>query len=120
MALTMAHDATDAFVFFGATGDLAYRHIFPALQALIRRRLLDMPIIGVARSATGIDALRSRARESLEMHGGVDPSAFATLSSRLQCRLARAITFAFGSVQTYQFHWERESRCRENPWSAST
>jgi glucose-6-phosphate 1-dehydrogenase len=57
MALTMAHDAADAFVFFGATGDLAYRPIFPALQALVRRGHLEMPIIGVARSATGIDAL---------------------------------------------------------------
>lgn len=82
--MTMVHDTSDAFVFFGATGDLAFRQIFPALQALIRRGLLDMPIIGVARSATGIDALRSRARASLEMHGGVDPRAFATLSSRLQ------------------------------------
>jgi hypothetical protein len=80
----MGHDEADAFVFFGATGDLAYRQIFPALQALITRGQLEMPIIGVARSATGIDALRSRARESLETHGGVDPRAFATLSARLQ------------------------------------
>ena len=80
----MGHDEADAFVFFGATGDLAYRQIFPALQALITRGQLEMPIIGVARSATGIDALRSRARQSLETHGGVDPRAFATLSARLQ------------------------------------
>ena len=82
--MTMAHDETDAFVFFGATGDLAYRQIFPALQALIRRGHLDMPIIGVGRSAIGVDALRARARESLETHGGVDRRAFAILSARLQ------------------------------------
>ncbi|MBM3523014.1 MAG: glucose-6-phosphate dehydrogenase (NADP(+)), partial [Alphaproteobacteria bacterium] len=80
----MEHAEADAFVFFGATGDLAYRQIFPALQALIRRGQLEMPIIGVGRSATGIDALRARARESLERHGGVDPRAFETLSARLQ------------------------------------
>src|SRR5205085_10557316 len=60
---------SDAFVFFGATGDLAYKQIFPALQALIRRGQLDMPIIGVARSGWGLEQLRARARESLEQHG---------------------------------------------------
>src|SRR5580704_13063903 len=54
---------SDAFVFFGATGDLAYKQIFPALQAMIRRGHFDMPIIGVARSAEGLDGLRSRAHE---------------------------------------------------------
>jgi glucose-6-phosphate 1-dehydrogenase len=82
--MAMADAEADAFVFFGATGDLAYRQIFPALQALIKRGQVEMPIIGVSRSATGVDALRSRARESLEAHGGVDPQAFAALSSRLQ------------------------------------
>lgn len=84
MTVKMAHDEADAFVFFGATGDLAYRQIFPAMQALIRRGQLQMPIIGVARSATGVDALLSRAHESLEEHGGVDPNAFAALSAHLQ------------------------------------
>ena len=74
---------SDAFVFFGATGDLAYKQIFPALQAMIRRGHLDMPIIGVAKSAKGLD-LRARARESLEKHGGLDPAAFDVLSARLQ------------------------------------
>jgi glucose-6-phosphate 1-dehydrogenase len=75
---------SDAFVFFGATGDLAFRQIFPALQALIRRGHFDMPIIGVAKSAMTLDGLRARAHESLEQHGGVDPRAFATLAAYLQ------------------------------------
>ena len=75
---------SDAFVFFGATGDLAFKQIFPALQAMIRRGHFDMPIIGVARSAKGLDGLRARAHESLEKHGGVDPRAFAALSAKLQ------------------------------------
>lgn len=75
---------SDAFVFFGATGDLAFRQIFPALQALIRRGHFDMPIIGVAKSAMTLDGLRARAHESLEQHGGVDPRAFATLAAHLQ------------------------------------
>jgi len=60
---------SDAFVFFGATGDLAYEQIFPALQAMIQRGHFDMPIIGVARSAKDLDGLRARARESIEKHG---------------------------------------------------
>src|SRR5207244_268589 len=75
---------SDAFVFFGATGDLASKQIFPALQAMIRRGHFDMPIIGVARSAENLDQLRAHARESLEKHGGVDPRAFAALSAKLQ------------------------------------
>ena len=75
---------SDAFVFFGATGDLAYKQIFPALQALIRRGQLDMPIIGVARSGWSLDQLRARARQSVEQHGGVDEAAFAQLAARLR------------------------------------
>src|SRR5512143_3828869 len=76
--------SSDAFVFFGATGDLAYKKIFPALQALIRRGRFDIPIIGVAKRDWTSDQLRDRARKSLEEHGGVDPGAFAKLSARLQ------------------------------------
>ena len=75
---------SDAFVFFGATGDLASKQIFPALQAMIRHGHFDMPIIGVARSAENLDQLRVHARESLEKHGGVNARAFSTLSSKLQ------------------------------------
>jgi glucose-6-phosphate 1-dehydrogenase len=75
---------SDAFVFFGATGDLASKQIFPALQAMIRHGHLDIPIIGVARSAENLGQLRAHARESLEKHGGVDARAFSTFSSKLQ------------------------------------
>ncbi|MCC6189321.1 MAG: glucose-6-phosphate dehydrogenase [Anaerolineales bacterium] len=73
----------DAFVFFGATGDLAYKKIFPALQALIQRGQLDMPIIGVAKSGWRLEELRARARASLAENGGVDEGAFAKLSQQL-------------------------------------
>ncbi len=77
-------ESSDAFVFFGATGDLAYKKIFPALQALIRGGHLEMPIIGMARAGWSLDRLRERARDSLEHNGGVDAAAFAKLSARLQ------------------------------------
>lgn len=80
----MPNLTSDAFVFFGATGDLAFRQVFPALQAMIRRGHFDGPIVGVARSAASVDALRERARASLEAHGGVDEPAFAKLSARLR------------------------------------
>ena len=75
--------SSDAFVFFGATGDLAYKKIFPALQALIKRGNLDIPIIGVARAGWTLDQLRERAHDSLEQFGGVDADAFAKLSTLL-------------------------------------
>jgi glucose-6-phosphate 1-dehydrogenase len=75
----------DAFVFFGASGDLASKKIFPALQAMTRRGHLDMPVVGVARAQWTLDQFRARARESLEKHGGgVDEKAFAMLSERLR------------------------------------
>ena len=80
----MAALRSDAFVFFGATGDLAYKKIFPALQGMIRRGYLDMPVIGVARRNWTSDQLRARLYDSLEKYGGVDPDAFAKLSTRLQ------------------------------------
>ena len=70
---------SDALVFFGATGDLAYKKIFPALQSLIRHGKLAVPIVGVAKSGWGLDDLKDRARRSLEEHGGVDERAFAQL-----------------------------------------
>jgi glucose-6-phosphate 1-dehydrogenase len=76
-------DQSDALVFFGATGDLAYKQIFPALQALVRDSQLDVPIIGVGRSGWTVDQLRDRARQSVTEHGGVDEPAFAKLSARL-------------------------------------
>jgi glucose-6-phosphate 1-dehydrogenase len=75
---------SDALVFFGATGDLAYKQIFPALQALVSHHNLKIPIIGVARSGWSLEKLKARARESLEKHGGVDEAAFAQLSALLR------------------------------------
>jgi glucose-6-phosphate 1-dehydrogenase len=71
---------SDAMVFFGATGDLAYKKIFPALQAMVKRGNLDIPIIGVARGDWNLDQLRARARESVERHGGLDRDAFDRMS----------------------------------------
>jgi glucose-6-phosphate 1-dehydrogenase len=73
----------DAFVFFGATGDLAYKKIFPALHRMARDGHLTMPVIGVAKSGWTIDQLRERARESVERYGGLDRNAFATLMGAL-------------------------------------
>jgi glucose-6-phosphate 1-dehydrogenase len=75
---------SDVLVFFGATGDLAYKQIFPALQAMVRHGHLDMPVIGVARSTWSDDQLRARARASVAEHGGLDEAAFAKLASLLR------------------------------------
>ena len=80
--MTQIH--SDALVFFGATGDLAYKKIFPSLQAMIKRGHLDIPIIGVAKAGWNLDQLKARAQDSLEKHGGLDPEAFAKLSSLLR------------------------------------
>jgi len=80
----MSEAQADAFVFFGATGDLASKKIFPALQAMVKRGYLDVPVIGVARSARDVDELRARMRDSLEKHGGLDPAAFEKLSGLLR------------------------------------
>lgn len=80
----MSVPTSDAFVFFGATGDLAYKMIFPALQALIGAGNLRMPIIGVAHGGMTLDQLRERARSSLHEHGGVDAVAFDKLVAQLQ------------------------------------
>ena len=75
---------SDALAFFGATGDLAYKKIFPALHAMARRGHLEFPVIGVAKSGWNLEQLRARARESIEKHGGgVNEEAFARLLQRL-------------------------------------
>jgi glucose-6-phosphate 1-dehydrogenase len=76
--------SADAFVFFGATGDLAYKQIFPALQALVGRHHWAIPIVGVAKSGWDVERLRARARESIERRGDFDAAAFAKLASLLQ------------------------------------
>ena len=80
----MADGHSDALVFYGITGDLAYKKIFPALQAMVKRGQLNVPVVGVARSPWTVDQLRERARDSLEKHGGVDPAAFEKLSRLLR------------------------------------
>jgi glucose-6-phosphate 1-dehydrogenase len=74
---------SDALVFFGATGDLAYKKIFPALQAMVKRGHLNVPVIGVAKAGWGVDEVRVRARQSVEQHGGLDASAFDKLCGLL-------------------------------------
>ena len=80
----MNNSQSDALVFFGATGDLAYKKIFPALQAMVKRGHLDVPVVGVARNNLSLDQLRARAHDSLEHNGGVDPAAFEKLSGLLR------------------------------------
>ena len=76
---------SDALVFFGATGDLAHKKVFPALHSMVKRGTLNAPIIAVAKSGWTLDQLRTRARESIEQHGGgLDPAAFKKLISLLQ------------------------------------
>jgi len=75
---------SDALVFFGATGDLAFKQIFPALQALVKRHNLTIPIVGVAKAGWNLDQLKARARDSVTAHGGLDEPAFAKLSALLQ------------------------------------
>jgi glucose-6-phosphate 1-dehydrogenase len=76
---------SDALVFFGATGDLAYKKIFPSLQAMLKRGNLHVPVIGVAKDVGNLDKLKARAKDSLEKHGGLDPAAFAKLTGLLRC-----------------------------------
>jgi glucose-6-phosphate 1-dehydrogenase len=88
---------SDALVLFGATGDLAHKMIFPALQAMVKRRRLDVPVIGIAKAGWNIDQLRARVRDSLEKHGGgVDGAAFERL-----CSLLKYIDADYGDPQTF-------------------
>ena len=80
----MTDSHSDALVFFGATGDLAYKKIFPALQAMVKRGHLNVPVIGVAKAGWKLDQLKARARDSVEKHGGLDAAAFEKLSDLLR------------------------------------
>jgi glucose-6-phosphate 1-dehydrogenase len=75
---------SDALVFFGATGDLAYKQIFPSLQKLAKRGKLAGPVIGVAKAGWTLDQFKQRAQDSVEKHGGVDPVGFPILLSKLR------------------------------------
>jgi glucose-6-phosphate 1-dehydrogenase len=88
---------SDALVFFGATGDLVYKKSFPALYAMERRRHLQMPVIGVARSNWTIEKFRARARASIAKQDGFDEAVFAKLSERLHyisCDYSAPVTHA--------------------------
>jgi glucose-6-phosphate 1-dehydrogenase len=92
-------DATqsDALVFFGATGDLAYKKIFPSLQAMVQHGRLDVPVIGVAKAGWNLDQLKARARDSIEKHGGVDEAAFDKLLG-----LLRYVDGDYNDLSTFQ------------------
>jgi glucose-6-phosphate 1-dehydrogenase len=92
----MPDNQADAIVFFGATGDLAYEQIFPALQALAGRGQLDVPVIGVAKPEWTVEQLVARARESVIAHGGLHEDAFATLAGRLSY-----VAGDYASAQTF-------------------
>jgi glucose-6-phosphate 1-dehydrogenase len=89
---------SDALVFFGATGDLAYKKIFPALQNMVRHNTLDVPVIGVAKSGWTLEQLCDRARKSIEEHGGgVDQAAFSRL-----CELMQYIDGDYADPSTFE------------------
>ena len=93
----MLNSQSDALVFFGATGDLAYKKIFPSLQALVKRGNLNVPIVGVAKAGWNLDQLRARAKDSLERHGGLDPAAFEKL-----IRLLRYVDGDYQDPETFR------------------
>ncbi len=93
----MALSQSDALIFFGATGDLAYKKIFPALQAMIKRGHLHVPVIGVAKAGWNLDQFKARARDSVEKHGGLDAGAFEKLSG-----LLRYVDGDYNDIATFQ------------------
>jgi glucose-6-phosphate 1-dehydrogenase len=93
----MSEPHSDALVFFGATGDLAYKKIFPSLQAMVKRGHLTVPVIGVAKAGWNLDQLRARAKDGLEKHGGLDPAAFEKL-----CGLLRYVDGDYKDPATFQ------------------
>ena len=80
----MTQPHSDALVFFGATGDLAFKKIFPALQSMVKRGTLTVPVIGVAKAGWNLDQFMTRAQNSLEQHGGIDPAAWDKLKGLLR------------------------------------
>ena len=92
----MTISRSDALVFFGATGDLAYKKIFPSLHAMARRGQLDRPVIGVAKAGWNLDQFRARARDSVEKHGEFDPAALDIL-----CGLLRYVDGDYQDAATF-------------------
>jgi glucose-6-phosphate 1-dehydrogenase len=93
----MSASHSDTLVFFGATGDLAYKKIFPALQAMVKRGTLNVPVIGVAKAGWNLEQLKARAKDSVEKHGGLDPAAFDKL-----CGLLRYVDGDYNDAATFQ------------------
>jgi glucose-6-phosphate 1-dehydrogenase len=93
----MSAPPSDALVFFGATGDLAHKKIFPSLQAMVKRGHLTVPVIGVAKAGWNLDQLRARAKDGLEKYGGLDPAAFEKL-----CGLLRYVDGDYKDPATFQ------------------
>ncbi len=83
-ATSMETPYSDAVVFFGATGDLAFKQIFPSLQKLARHGKLAGPVIGVAKAGWNLDQLKQRAQDSVTQHGGLDPVGFPILLEKLR------------------------------------
>jgi len=103
----MTNTHSDALVFFGATGDLAYKKIFPALQAMVKRGNLDIPVIGVAKAGWGLDQLKARAQDSLEKHGGLDQDAWQKLSS-----LLRYVDGDYSDIETFKNVRKQLGECK--------
>jgi glucose-6-phosphate 1-dehydrogenase len=93
----MNKNHSDALVFFGATGDLAYKKVFPAIQNLIQHHHLDVPVVGVAKAGWTLEQFQARARDSLEKHGGVDQAAFAKL-----VKLLRYVDGDYNDLETFK------------------
>src|SRR5271155_5443291 len=93
----MSNPRSDALVFFGATGDLAFKKIFPSLHAMAKRGDLKVPVIGVAKGNYTLDRLKARARASVERHGSLDAAAFDKL-----CGLLRYVDGDYNDPATFQ------------------
>jgi glucose-6-phosphate 1-dehydrogenase len=93
----MKKNHSDALVFFGATGDLAYKKVFPAIQTLVQHNHLDVPVVGVAKAGWTLEQFQARARDSLEKHGGVDEAAFSKL-----VKLLRYVDGDYNDLETFK------------------
>jgi glucose-6-phosphate 1-dehydrogenase len=93
----MKKNHSDALVFFGATGDLAYKKVFPAIQTLVQHNHLDVPVVGVAKAGWTLEQFQARARDSLEKHGGVDEPAFNKL-----VKLLRYVDGDYNDLETFK------------------
>ena len=124
--MTMADSHADALVFFGATGDLAFKKIFPALQAMAMRGTLDVPVIGVAKADWTLDQLRARAQASVEQYGGLDRdgvrapahTVFATsMGTTGTRRRSKRSAWHSRGLSTRRTTWRSRRRCSARWWN---